>query len=233
MEYFTSENGQIQADIAYRLGKIIVQYERMNFQFQENFDSTLHIATLQNVLTSCVELFNNLKELPKYNDLYSIKGKSINDNCFIELKESMIIKNTFNNIITIDWLLRCLRNSLSHPTFIDIDSITPSTGYTTIPDGSGIIKKYLFVASPDTKKNIAKRFDKLEKLNKYAKKEEYQFEYKLINGFYYITNPRYIILELTNDELKNIALNICTFLAQPVQKNWDRNDFNLKILYAA
>lgn len=234
MEYFTSENGQIQADFAFRLGKIILQYDNLNLPLIDNFSSTLHISILQNVLSNCVELLNNLKELPKDNELYLIKDITLEYECFLGFKKYMITKNTFQNNISIDTLLRCLRNSLSHPTYIDIHSDTPSTGYTTKPDGSGIINKYIFISSPDVnKRNRPKCFKTKKQFEDYCKEKRYDFQYKIENGEYKILNPRILKIQLNPQELKDITINICNYLAQPLQKNWNRKDYNTNFLFAA
>jgi hypothetical protein len=234
MEYITSENGQIQADFAYRLGRIILQYDNLSLPQNLNFSSTLHVSILQNVLSNCVELLNNLEELPKDDELYLIKNITLEKECFLGFKKYMIIENSFQNDITIDSLLRCIRNSLSHPTYIDLHSDTPSTGYTTKPDGSGIINKYIFISSPDVnKRNRPKCFKSKKLFEDYCNDKRFNFQFEIENGIYKILNPRILKIQLNPQELKDITINLCNYLAQPLQKNWDRKGYNINFLFAA
>lgn len=51
-EYFLEPDGQIYGDVAYRLGKIIHQYENCIEAYdEENFITTLCISSLQSLLT--------------------------------------------------------------------------------------------------------------------------------------------------------------------------------------
>lgn len=56
MEYFRDNKNRIQADMAYRLGRIAVQYEKFPL-LEDKYSSTLDICILQNLLTNCIELF--------------------------------------------------------------------------------------------------------------------------------------------------------------------------------
>ncbi len=75
-EYFRSENNQIQADLAYRLGKIVLQYEKANL-YEKKYEVTLYLSTLQLLLTNCQELYRSMR----HNDRRKLSFQS-------EIKES-------------------------------------------------------------------------------------------------------------------------------------------------
>ena len=54
MEYFRDPRNQIYADFAYRIGKIVIQYERIKIN-EEKFEATLYLAALKNLMTICNE----------------------------------------------------------------------------------------------------------------------------------------------------------------------------------
>ena len=62
MEYIHTNDCQIRSDIAFRLGKIILQYEKsINFIDVMNYSSTLYISVLQTLLTNCLEILREIK----------------------------------------------------------------------------------------------------------------------------------------------------------------------------
>ena len=69
MEYFRDKDGQIQADIAFRLGRIILQYESISLKPEQKYESTLYLAVLQNMLTNCIELLNSLSKRERKENL--------------------------------------------------------------------------------------------------------------------------------------------------------------------
>jgi hypothetical protein len=50
MEYFRHPENQIYADIAFRLGRIVTQYDKMTTN-EEKFEATLYLTVLQNLIT--------------------------------------------------------------------------------------------------------------------------------------------------------------------------------------
>jgi hypothetical protein len=109
--------------------------------------------------------------------------------------------------------------------------VFPSTGYTTIKNGSNIISEYIFVDSPDVKNNRPKSFNSLNELEAHKRNNK--------DAIYNIEKleiiPRIIIIKLGVQELKTLTLNLSIVLSQPVQENWDKilNSNILSILKVA
>ena len=62
MEYIHTDDCQIRSDIAFRLGKIILQYEEsIHVNDIMNYSSTLYISVLQTLLTNCLEILREIK----------------------------------------------------------------------------------------------------------------------------------------------------------------------------
>src|SRR5437762_3545132 len=63
---------------------------------------------------------------------------------------SCVKRNTFSDPpeLTSSVFIEHIRNALSHPTYPEKSPRHPSTGYTTMPDGSGIISRLCFIDSP-------------------------------------------------------------------------------------
>jgi len=223
MEYYRTEKGQIYADIAYRLGRIITQYEKLNVN-EEKFEATLYIAVLQNLLTNCSEHVKQMTQQPDsifQKEIESV-GWGLNKCCWVENKyeEKLILENFINRV----------RNSISHPTEIKIERDYPSTGYTTIKDDSGIIKKFRFIDSPDTMWNRQWGFKKEEEIKEYIRRNKKTFpeniHYKKSGTKFFLSindEPfiRIAIVDLTVEELASFVKNLANYLAQPILDNWD------------
>ena len=126
-EYFLEPKGQIHADLAFRLGKIIEQYDSINKSDLFNFDSSLYLCVLQNLLTIYVEK-NNFEDYPLTREFEFYKK-----NCKIQLKNyfdisvDMVDLDNFNSVRTVGDFFKTLRNSMSHPTAVNPKSEHPST----------------------------------------------------------------------------------------------------------
>lgn len=145
MEYFRTEDGQIQADLARRLGIMLKQYHSQIIS-SEKYEVSLSLSILQTLLTNCVELLNNLQTRDKQNNPFY--NHPI-DPTLWGFDESNIIVNTFNEPqLTAEKIIRHIRNALSHPMKIQLTSTIKTTGYITKGDTSSI-EKILFISSPD------------------------------------------------------------------------------------
>lgn len=239
MEYFRDIDGQIQADIAYRLGRIILQYESLSLNPKQRFESTLYLAVLQNMLTNCIELLNSLSSRERKEN-FIFNGSIENENIF-NLRPNQIIQNTFVEEMSCEKIIRHIRNALSHPTQLDINSELCSTGYNTIANERNVISEYCFVDSPDTKENRLKIYNQKEDALRLIQREKnipkdimivntknggYKFE---IDGKDY---ARIIKIVLSTNELRNLTLGLCTYLAQPIQTNWNGLTIKLDIIAA-
>jgi hypothetical protein len=244
--YYEDHQGQIYADVAHRLGVIVKQYDYyIDSDNDRNFDSTMCVSFLQNLLTIYCEYWKNERfGLPAFwrESLYD-KDTLISATNYFEIEPSMVVEN---NIIkekdsTFNFLLH-IRNALSHPTAITANSETQSTGYYSISDGSGRISKYVFIDSQDVivdryGRNRPKQFSNLEKFEMFLNSQNakgHPFTYEEVNGMLELRNHRIYKVCLTSRQLKDLVINLSSLLAQPVQKNWDGNDLNPNILeYAA
>lgn len=119
MQYFRTDDGQIQADLARRLGIVLKQYH-LQIISSEKYEVSLSLSILQTLLTNCVELLNNLKTRDEQsNPLYQYPIDPIKWG----FNENNIIVNTFNQMqLTAEKVIRHIRNALSHPTKIQLTS---------------------------------------------------------------------------------------------------------------
>jgi len=230
VEYFHDEKNRIQADIAYRLGWIAHQYSTLNLPESKNYSSTLDICILQNLLTNCVELIKAMSEKELKNILFK---RRISHEPFWSLVIDDIRQNTFQEEPpTVRDILWHLRNSLSHPTPVDLSSSYPSTGFTTIPNKTDIISTYAFVVSPDTIKNRPKYYKTEEKaLEALDKVKDGSFPKSVSIGrsvsgeysFFREGKPfaRIFQINLTPAKLHVLVLELSNYLAQPIQEKWD------------
>ena len=234
MEYFSDPKNQIYADLAYRLGRIVTQYEKSVID-EEKFEATLYIAVLQNLLTNSNEYVRQMTDSARRNSIFNQLIENdiwgINKNCWV--------RNTFNENRTLENFITRIRNSVSHPTNIDIESAFPSTGFTTLNDDSGKIKTFRFINSPDTRNNRLKELSKNELLNTIYLRNtnKLQIHKEFPSGISYEEIPnkpekyriiynsdpfiRISVIDLTVEQLGVFVKNLANYLAQPIQQDWD------------
>ncbi len=230
MEYFRDPRNQIQADVAYRLGVIASQYRTFSVPAEEDFSSTLDVCILQNLLTTCTELLKSMSR----NEKKAYLTADIGTGLALGLKLEMISVNTFKGKLTGEVVLRRLRNALSHPTALDISDHFPSSGYTTIPDGSGTIRRYCFVNSPDTAgsghpKSFSQREEAEGRLEQAKSDGDMPIDVEIIEDrlgkfcFGRGNEPfaRVFKIDLTSEEIHELVIGLSNHLAQPKQKDWD------------
>ena len=222
MEYHRTKDGQIYADIAYRLGKIVTQYEKMSVN-EQKFEATHSIVVLQNLLTNCSE---HIKNMTSYCSIFQKDIGSVGWG----LKEDCWDENTYNEDLILGNFIKRVRNAISHPTELNIERDFPSTGYTTLRDASGVIKTFQFIDSPDTKWNRQKSFREQREIIEYIRRNEDTFpkdiHYSEIGSKYYLTvnSKRFIRISRINlsvEELASFVKNLANYLAQPIYENWD------------
>jgi len=239
MEYFRDPKNQIYADLAYRMGKIVIEYEKISV-VEEKYEATLYIAVLQNLMTNCNE---HVRQMTSSNRNDSIFKKDI-EFARWGLKKNCWLKNTFNEELNLQNFIARMRNSISHPTILNILSEYPSTGFTTLSDNSGVINKFRFINSPDTTKNRIKSFQSPELITEYIKRniaefpkditftaKENTYESKYFLTLHSQDFARISIIDLSVVELGSFVKNLANYLAQPIQKNWD--GVSIKELLAA
>ena len=228
MEYSEDPKNQIQAEFAYRLGMIAKQYRNSRPPAEEDFSVTLDVCILQNLLTTCTEL---LKAMARH-ERKAYLTADIDTGLPWGLRREMIKFNTFDGKLTGEVVLKRLRNALSHPTALNLDDHFPSSGYTTIPDGSGTIRRYCFVNSPDTKNNSPKSFDQREKAEREIEKAKDDGIPKDVGVIAHKTDKfcfglgdepfaRIFKIQLTIEEIHVLVIGLSNHLAQPKEKHWD------------
>jgi hypothetical protein len=227
MEFFRDPKNQIYSDFCYRLGRIMVQYENL-ITDDEKFETTLYISVLQSLTTNCNEYIRKMTNSERRNSIFKKNYSCANWG----VNEGSWINNTFEEDCNMQNFITRIRNSVSHPTPIDIYSEFPSTGFGTIPDSSGSINKYRFINSPDTVNNHPKIFESKEKAEKYIKDNSLSSDIMIIENrastkttFLLSKNnesfARISIIELTIPELSLFVKSLANYLAQPIQANWD------------
>jgi hypothetical protein len=236
MEYFKDKDGQIYADMAYRLGKILNQYNKLSIP-EEKYEQTLCFVILQNLLTQSSEYIRSMTAGDRKSSIFY---KEIGNNPIWGLTEKSIIQYTFNEKLTLQNVIDKLRNSVSHPTSLNKGNIG-GTGYTTIDNKSGIIEKFSFVNSPDVNHDgDIKQFSSEEKINEYMERFRHQMPNDLIinnqNGKFIMVRNGVPFYRRSEIEMDVITLRIFTeelanYLAQPININWD--GITIKRLIAA
>lgn len=240
--YYLDNQGQIYADVAYRLGVIVKQYDSIIAKnHEQNFDSTMSISFLQNLLTIYSEFWKNESYgIPPFwlDPFYHCKT-SISENNYFGIEPTMLLENNFvRENQTISTFLTHIRNALSHPTSVATDGGIQSTGYYSLFDQFGRISNYVFIDSPDVKvnnngTNRPKSFNSLALFNNYKENHQmrkHPFKYEEVNGKIELRNHRIYKVCLSVDQLKKLVIDLSKLIAQPIQKNWNGNDFNLNIL---
>ena len=244
--YYEDHQGQIYADMAHRLGVIVKQYDYYIDEDDDmNFDSTMCVTFLQNLLTIYCEYWKNEKfGLPAiWREPLYYRDTLISSKNYFGIEPSMVIENNIvKEVVSTFNFLTHLRNALSHPTAINAYSQTQSTGYYSIADSSGRISEYVFIDSQDVKvdrhgRNRPKQFSNIEKFEGFLNGDMangHPFTFEEVNGMLELRNHRVYKICLTSRQLKNLVVKLSSLLAQPVQKNWNGKELNPKILeYAA
>lgn len=238
MEYYRTNDGQIQADLARRLGIILRQYhEKINVL--EKYEVSLSFSILQTLLTNCVELLNKLPKKEKGNN--PIYHSPISSEIW-GFDEKNIISSTFKQPnLNADIVIRHIRNALSHPTSLDLNSNLKTTGYTTRVVSS-TIESIVFVSSPDlNNKGNSKTYKTIELAEK-SRNDAGNFPEdveitKGNNGQFIFTRSgkifhRIFEIEFAPINLLTLTYSLSNYLSHPLKKNWDGITFEIQKLAA-
>jgi hypothetical protein len=129
-----------------------------------------------------------------------------------------------------------LRNAVSHPTYPDHRPFHRSTGYTTTPDETGIISKFVFVDSPWIVRGkviswaSSTEQDKVERhKRRFVGKNHGDIELSVVqnvNGRYEIRHNRDVYLpafevSIAVTRLRKLAMELANYVAQPTIADWD------------
>lgn len=228
-------NEKIQADFAYRVGKLAEQYFALKNTSNpiHSYETTLCICLLQSLLTSCSELIKSMKDKEREKGFFSEPITDIPS--FGGIRPEMIKRNSFyGEILSRESVITHIRNALSHPNFIDISAEFPSTGFDVIIS-EGEIKKVCFIDSPDAKDNRLKQFNTKEHGNRHIKEKNFSKELKLkceikeINsmsnhyGIFYNNKPfgRVFHVEIEVKILYEFLQFLSAYLSKALLDNWE------------
>jgi hypothetical protein len=155
MEYERTDDAQIQADFAGRVGQVLLQYDRLRPQLPQDqqFEATLSIALLQTLLTQCQELLTKFRSSAKaplgLKELVAMANRGFDEPPpLLGLTEACILERwPSEKRFEYRDLIECIRHALSHPLPQNNGGL-PRTGYTTQKGSSGLIQAFVFTRSP-------------------------------------------------------------------------------------
>jgi len=213
-------------------GKLLAQYDSLVKHQRENYEATLLVCTLQSLLTICKELIDATKEHRK--ELWSATVYDFPG--WLGMSRRFVKRDTFCPCeLTYDRFIEHLRNAVSHPTSSEKRPFHPSTGYTTVPDYSGTISRFLFIDSPwvhrgeadsracssneERVKDFAGRFQTKYPSVGITVRRESQGKYQI-----YKDEKVYIPvfeIEFSIVSLRSLMIELANYLAQPTIDHWD------------
>lgn len=203
VELRRDDENQIRAGFALHAWQLLQHYEELTREeaSERRYEATLTVSVLQSLLTNCWELYTYLGR----------RGPRMLANLedFVEsllAEPNVSVVSTFpNEKFDARSLIVHVRNALSHPRMKDTDP--PTTGYTTIADGSGLISRLRFIDSPDVNSKGTMRAEARDRLGSEDFSQVRMFE-----------------LELPLMRLAALAEEVALVLAQPVMNNWNSAD---------
>ncbi|MFZ9938007.1 MAG: hypothetical protein ACO3JG_13270 [Luteolibacter sp.] len=220
--------------MALRIGRIAMQYSKLDLPPKQNYRDTLNLCLLQNLLTHCKELTD---EMARENGEELGLKVPLSEMTEWGLDEVEIRENAFEGNLTVEVLLTHLRNAVSHPTGTNLEAEFPSTGYNSISDLSGMIARIGFCNSPDTKYNRPKSWrtrdlaeKQLANLQRSGNPWNYvphdvsigsSIRYGICmhrEGYPY---ARIFVAVFTIGQLNRLLLGLANLLAQPARDHWD------------
>lgn len=234
MEYYRTEDGQIQADFARRLGLALRQYRKQSEESAQDYFDTLSLSVLQSLLVRCMHLTKDLAS--------SSRIRSFLSECMGDVLPASTEPIVFQKAIPhkpkkfIDFL-KILRDSMSHPNPIVDSSKHVPTGFTSIRDGSGVLNRFKFVWAPSIHSRGWLMGYKSEKeasqLVSDCLEDGDMDPDRLVvekdQDYWYVRDcklderiSREVIVELSSGQLYSLAIALSTLLAQPLNKNWDQ-----------
>jgi hypothetical protein len=231
-EYFREPHNKIQAGFALHAGKLLNQYDSLSKYRQENYEPTLLICALQSLVTICQELIKAMKK--NRSELWFTPVHDVP--LLLGVSRRFVTKDTFEPCeLTYGRFIEHLRNALSHPTSPEKKPYHSSTGFTTLPDNSGIISRFLFIDSPwVVRGEICGRASSPneQKVKEFASAfEEKRTQMGLriernSQGRYEIRKDADIFVpifevEMPVSSLRTLAIELANYLAQATMEGWD------------
>jgi hypothetical protein len=142
---YQREEGLIRAGFAWHAWRLLKQYDDLtrNLRPPERYEATLTVCVLQALLTNCYELYMYLDK--KSPELLGVLDGHVA--ALLADPEVEVVSTFPDEVLTARKVIEHIRNALSHPTMKVTDP--PTTGYTSIVDGSGELVRMRFTDSPD------------------------------------------------------------------------------------
>lgn len=144
VEYQRKE-GLIRSGLALHAWRLLMQYEELTKHLRpgQRYEATMSLYLLQSLLTNCYELYMYLdKRSPQV--LGALEGHV---EALLADPEVHVASTFPDEVLNAKKVIQHIRNALSHPTMQVTDP--PTTGYTTVADGSGHVVRMRFTDSPD------------------------------------------------------------------------------------
>lgn len=231
MEYFREACNRIQAGFALHVGKLITQYELLSKGYDADYEATLLICTLHSLLTICKELINAMKQDKR--ELWLAPVHDVPP--WLGISRHFIRRDTFYpSELTYYRFIDHLRNAVCHPTSPEKRPFHPSTGYTTLPDNSGVISRFLFIDSPWVERGrIHSRASSSNELKVREHANRFEEKYTQMGLTIVANSTKYEIwrdkevyipifeAELATVSLRSLVIELANYLAQPTMEDWD------------
>lgn len=194
-------DGLAMSGFALNAEQLLEQYAKLTRKCDpaDRYEATLTLSVLQFLLTSCWELYKHLNDKRAARELASLRdyiGAML-------LEDDVAVTKDLPKPSSRDpkAIIMHLRNALSHPVPSIVDH--PVTGYSTKEDGSGIIRRIVFVDSPNvTSKGEVKDVERADEI--------LVFE-----------------IEIPLPHVKELARRIASALAQPAREKWNERQLLL------
>lgn len=192
----------IRAGFALHAWQLLTQYEQLTKDLSPagRYEATLTVCVLQSLLTNCWELWKFLNDRKASRVLEPLQEYTLAmlGDPEVEVNDSVPGQPDLKAV------LMHVRNAVSHPRMIETDP--PTTGYTTVEDGTGIVSRLRFTDSPDlTSKGFLRREARQRTGGDVKQAEVFSIELPLA-------------------VLTAWAKEIAMALAQPVMNNWDSRE---------
>lgn len=188
-----------RAGFALHAWRLLTQYEQVTKDLSPalRYEATLTICVLQSLLTNCWELWKFLNDKKASRVLEPLREYTLSMLAHPEVE----VDDSLPGQPDLKAVLMHVRNAVSHPRMKETDP--PTTGYTTVEDGTGYVSRLRFTDSPDLTSKGALRTEALERTG----------------GD--VNQAHVFSIELPLVVLTAWAKEIAMALAQPVMDNWD------------
>lgn len=192
------EDGLVRSGFALHAGRLLEQYAGLTRDMSPSLrhEATLSLCVLQFLLTNCWELYMYLgsrKHQRVLGAIYDFVDSLVDES---DVRVASVFPDEEEGLNAKAVIVH-LRNALSHPTVRVAER--PTTGYTTVQDGSGYVVRMSFTDSPDVNGKGNLRAG--------------------VSG-----DPRVFMIELPLTRLTALAECVALVLAQPALDNWDSAD---------